>query len=44
MNYLYITDLVSQKEVNIKYCPTDEMIVDHMTKRSLVENLSCSAI
>ena len=31
-NYFYITDLIERKEVEIKYCPTDDMIADYMTK------------
>ena len=46
----YVTDLVSRKEVQVKHCPTDEMIGDYMTKplvgskfkrfRDLIMNLS----
>jgi hypothetical protein len=46
----YVTDLVSRDEVQVKYCPTDEMIGDYMTKplvgakfkrfRDLIMNLS----
>ena len=32
IKYFYITDLIERKEVEIKYCPTDEMIADYMTK------------
>jgi hypothetical protein len=28
----YVTDLVSRNEVQVKYCPTGEMIGDYMTK------------
>jgi hypothetical protein len=28
----YITDLIANKEVVIKYCPTDDMLADYMTK------------
>jgi hypothetical protein len=28
----YITDLIGKQEVKIKYCPTDDMIADYMTK------------
>ena len=28
----YITDLISKNEVCIKYCPTDKMITDYMSK------------
>ena len=46
----YITDLISRGEVEVKYCPTDEMIGDYMSKplvgakflnfRDLIMNLS----
>jgi len=46
----YVTDLVGRDEVSIKYCPTDDMIADYMTKpltgkkfkrfRDLILNLS----
>jgi hypothetical protein len=46
----YVTDLVSRDVVQVKYCPTDEMIGDYMTKplvgakfkrfRDLIMNLS----
>jgi hypothetical protein len=32
IKYFYITCLIEGKEVTIKYCPTDEMIADYMTK------------
>ena len=32
IKYFYITDLIERKEVGFKYCPTDEMIADYMTK------------
>ena len=32
IKYFYITDLIQQKEVSIKYCPTDQMIADYLTK------------
>lgn len=32
IKYFYITDLIEQKEVAVKYCPTDSMIADFMTK------------
>jgi hypothetical protein len=28
----YITDLIARKEITIKYCPTDDMVADYMTK------------
>ena len=33
IKYFYVTDLVGQKEVNIEYCPTDEVITDYMKNR-----------
>ena len=46
----YITDLIAKDEVSIKYCPTDKMIADYMSKpvtgskfrefRDLILNLS----
>jgi hypothetical protein len=32
IKYYYITDLIKRKLVQIKYCPTSEMIADYMTK------------
>jgi hypothetical protein len=32
IKYFYITCLIENKEVTIKYCPTDDMIADYMTK------------
>jgi hypothetical protein len=32
IKYFYITDLINRKEVSIRYCPTDDMIADYMTK------------
>ena len=50
IGYFYVTDLVGQKQVNIEYCPTYEIIADHITKtlvggkfklfRDLINNLS----
>ena len=28
----YVTDLVDQQEVQVKYCPTDSIVSDYMTK------------
>ena len=46
----YITDLISRNEVEVRYCPTDQMIADYMSKpvigakfkflRDLILNLS----
>jgi hypothetical protein len=35
MKYFYVTDLIERKELSIKYCPTDEMGADYMTKPTL---------
>jgi hypothetical protein len=32
IKYFYITDLISRNEVTIKFCPTDVMLGDYMTK------------
>jgi hypothetical protein len=32
IKYFYVTDLIKRKEVQVKYCPTDSMIADYMTK------------
>ncbi|KAG7371066.1 reverse transcriptase RNA-dependent DNA polymerase [Nitzschia inconspicua] len=32
IKYFYVTDLVQRKEVQIKFCPTENMIADYMTK------------
>jgi hypothetical protein len=32
IKYFYITDLIQRNEVQIEYCPTDDMIADYMTK------------
>jgi hypothetical protein len=32
IKYFYITDLIDRGELKVKYCPTDEMIADYMTK------------
>ena len=46
----YITDLIAKDEVEVRYCPTDKMIADYMSKpttgtkfaefRDLILNLS----
>jgi hypothetical protein len=50
IKYFYVTDLIARDEVVVKYCPTDDMIGDYMTKalvgakfykfRDLILNLS----
>ena len=43
IRFFYFTDLVKRDEIQIKYCPTKEMIADFMTKplvRSKYVNLS----
>ena len=32
IKYFYITDLIKRNEIQIEYCPTDDMIADFMTK------------
>ncbi|MCU0341022.1 MAG: Ty1/Copia family ribonuclease HI, partial [Spirosomaceae bacterium] len=32
IKYFFITDLIRNKQVSIKYCPTDEMLADYMSK------------
>ena len=32
IKYFYVTDLIQQKELKIKYCPTNQMIADFQTK------------
>ena len=32
MKYFYVTDLVKRKEITLRYCPTEEVIADYMTK------------
>lgn len=32
IKYFYITDLIERSQLRIKYCPTDQMIADYMTK------------
>ncbi len=32
IKYFFITDLISRGEISTKYCPTDYMIADYMTK------------
>ena len=32
MRYFYITDQVNKQQINIKHCPTENMIADYMTK------------
>ena len=32
IRYFYVTDLIGRNEVQVEYCPTDEMIADYNTK------------
>jgi hypothetical protein len=32
IRYFFVTDLVEKKEISIRYCPTDDMTADYMTK------------
>jgi hypothetical protein len=54
IKFFYITDLINRNKIHIKYCPTEDMIADYMTKplvgvkfehfRKLIMNLSNTAI
>ena len=32
IKYFYVTDLINQKQVEVKYCPSEDMLADYMTK------------
>ena len=32
IKYFYVTDLIARQEVEVIYCPTDDMLADYMTK------------
>ena len=32
IKFFYITDLIKRKEMEVQFCPTDEMVADYMTK------------
>lgn len=32
IKYFYVTDLIKRGIINVKYCPTEDMIADYMTK------------
>jgi hypothetical protein len=32
IKYFYITDLIQCNDIQIEYCPTEEMVADYMTK------------
>jgi hypothetical protein len=32
IKYFYVTDLIARDEVEVIYCPTDDMLADYMTK------------
>jgi hypothetical protein len=32
IKYFFITDLIRNKQVNVKYCPSDEILADYMSK------------
>jgi hypothetical protein len=54
IKFFYITDLINRNKIQMKYCPTEDMIADYMTKplvgikfehfRKLIMNLSNKAI
>ncbi len=35
IKYFFITDLIKQGEITLKYCPTDKMLADYMTKPTM---------
>jgi hypothetical protein len=49
IKYFFVTDVINRKQISIKYCPTDGMLTDYMTKpltgrkfqqhRSMIMNL-----
>ena len=41
IKFLYFTDVVKRGEIQIKYCPTKDMMADYMTK-SLVGSMYIS--
>ena len=36
ITYFYITSLISRKEVEVKYCPTDKMIGDNYMSKPVL--------
>ena len=32
LKLFYITDLVKRKQIKVKYCPTDKMLADYLSK------------
>jgi hypothetical protein len=32
IKYFFVTDLINRKQISIKYCPTDGMLADYITK------------
>ena len=32
IKYFYITDFISRDEITVRYCPTDKMVADYMSK------------
>jgi hypothetical protein len=52
IKYFYITDLIQRNDIQIEYCPTEEMVADYMTKplvgakfeslRNIIMNFLCS--
>ena len=32
IKYFYITDLIKRKELEVKFCPSDDMTADYLTK------------
>ena len=40
IKYFYITDLIARDEVKIKYCPTEDMEADYMSKPTVEKKFS----
>ena len=39
LKLFYITDLVKRKEIEVKYCPSDKMIADYLSKKLTRKNM-----
>ena len=43
IRYYFITDRIKSDEIEIEYCPTDDMVADYFTKPLKEKNFSSSA-
>jgi hypothetical protein len=41
MKFFYITNLINKNKIQIKYCPTENMIVDYMMKPLVGVKFKC---